>query len=263
MRTVVLGALFLLGSSLLGISQVSSSASSAISSERPFQVCIGTFVFEQGEKLAVELVRREPCPCLCGPISILGFRVVDPDGDPVYVDSGAYPVPIDKWVGEWCLVDGSGNMVPPGDYTLRIDSSAGEFRVMVQVVTPGARPLGKSFAQASVCGLGVRVYRLITEEDEGSIVALGEGAYLMVALPGNPTTGYSWAAETVPNFLEPVAGVGYLPEAQDPVLVGGGGIFFFRFRAKEAGSGTLSFAYKRAWETAPPAKTFTITVEVG
>jgi len=91
-------------------------------------------------------------------------------------------------------------------------------------------------------------------------VLLQEGERLMVALPGNPTTGYQWTAVEEPGFLEALPGVEYLPEAT-PTPIGAGGTFFFRYLAGEAGEGTLSFAYQRPWEEAP-VESFSITAIV-
>ena len=240
--------------------QVSSSASSFASSDEPVRVSIGTFVFEQGERLALELTREEPCPCMCDEITVTGFRVLNGEGAVVYRVQDGFPLPAGEWVGRWDLVDAAGEPAPPGSYTAVVETSLGEFRVELLVVAPGEKPLGRSLARASVCGLGLRVYRLLTEEDDRAIVELQEGELLMVALPGNPTTGYEWAPAEEPGFLERVPGVDYLPEpASAPV--GAGGTFFFRYRAQAPGEGVLRFAYQRPWEEAP-AQTFSLTVIV-
>ncbi|HEU68357.1 MAG TPA: hypothetical protein ENN53_03965, partial [Candidatus Acetothermia bacterium] len=54
-------------------------------------------------------------------------------------------------------------------------------------------------------------------------------------------------------------GLDYLP---DSTLLGGGGTFFFRYEATEAGEGELSFAYRRPWEALPPEQTFSVTIAV-
>lgn len=260
MRMAVLGLVFLVLGGGLAMGQVSSSASSFASSEEPVRVSIGTFVFEQGERLALELTREEPCPCLCDEITVTGLRVLDEEGNVVYEAPGGYPIPAGEWVGRWDLVDAAGNPVPPGSHTALVETSLGEFRVELLVVAAGERPSGRSLAQASVCGLGLRVYRLFTGEDAEATVHLQEGELLMVALSGNPTTGYEWAPAEEPGFLERVPGVDFLPEpASAPV--GAGGTFFFRYRAQAPGEGVLSFAYRRPWEEAP-AQTFSLTVIV-
>ena len=258
-RMAVLGLVFLVLGGGFAMGQVSSSASSFASSDEPVRVSIGTFVFEQGERLALELTREEPCPCMCDEITVTGFRVLNGEGAVVYRVQDGFPLPAGEWVGRWDLVDAAGNPVPPGSYTALVETSLGEFQVELLVVAAGERPSGRSLAQASVCGLGLRVYRLLTEEDDRAIVELQEGELFMVALPGNPTTGYQWAPEVEPGFLDRVAGVDYLPST---ALIGGGGTFYFRYRAQAPGAGELSLVYRRPWESVPPEKIFSITVIV-
>ena len=258
-RIFTLGLLFLLGWGGFGMSQVASSAAGFASTDGPVRVSIGTFVFQQGEKLALELIREGPCPCLCDEIEVRGFRVLEGEGAVVYQALDGFPVPAGEWVGRWGLVDTAGDPVPPGSYTALVDTSLGEFRVELQVVAPGERLLGRSLARASVCGLGLRVYRLLTGEDEGAVVELLAGELLMVALSGNPTTGHEWAAVREPGFLTPVTGVEYLPSSE---LIGGGGTFYFRWQAEGPGEGELSLAYRRPWASGPPERTFSIRVTV-
>lgn len=261
MRTAVVGLVLLFGWAVIGLSQVSSSAASSAFGDEPVRVSIGTFLFEVGQALALEITREEPCPCLCDELSVEGFRVLDSGGNVVYEDEGGYPISAEEWVGIWTLMDGTGALVPPGEYTAVIATSAGEFRAQLLVVAPGERPSGHSLAQASVCGLELLVYRLVGDGDEGKTVVLDEGERLMVALPGNPTTGYQWVQVEVPAFLQALPGVEYRPVVS-PIPVGGGGTFYFRFLAKEAGEGAVSFAYRRPWEAQAPAREFSITVIV-
>ncbi len=263
MRRAVLGLVLVFGLGLFAFSQAESSASSFVSSGKPVRATVGTFVFEQGQAMALELVRgEETCPCLCGEILIKGFKVVDAEGKTVYEDPGPYPVSAESWLGRWDLSDGEGAAVPPGDYTAVVSASIGEFRAQLAVVPRGERPAGISSARASVCGVELRVYRLVNEDDNGAEVVLRPGERLLVALPGNPTTGYEWQADEEPDFLERLAGVDYLRKAGAPP-VGGGGTFLFRYRAESEGTGTLHFSYRRPWEEGAPAEEFSLTVIVG
>jgi len=63
-----------------GVVAESSSASASSSSDGPVRATVGTFVFEQGTSLALEIDREEPCSCLCEPVMITGLRVLDADG---------------------------------------------------------------------------------------------------------------------------------------------------------------------------------------
>ncbi len=102
--------LVLLGSLVLGF--LPHPLAVAVGMEVPSaQACatIGTFVFAPGQKLALEFSRTGPCPCWCKPLHVQQFRVLDSQGLVVYADYAyAYPVPVDRWVGHWDLVDATG-----------------------------------------------------------------------------------------------------------------------------------------------------------
>jgi len=261
MRIIAVIALVVVGLAMPGWAQVASSASSFASSEEPARVTIGTFTFVQGERLALEIEREEPCPCMCDELLVLGFRVLDSEGNPVYVEeASSYPVPAGDWTGRWDLVDGSGTPVPEGNYTAVVKTSIGEFRAELQVVAPGTALLGgHSLAKASVCGISLAVYKLAGETENGGQVSLRVGEKLLVALTGNPTTGYEWEVEDEPPFLSRIEGAAYRPSSP---LIGGGGVFYFRYEATGPGEGRLSFTYRRPWEATPPERTFSITVTV-
>ena len=81
---------------------------------------------------------------------------------------------------------------------------------------------------------------------------------MLIALAGNPTTGYEWRIEEEPDgtFLERVPGLDYHP---DPDLMGAGATCY---KAIAAGQGDLTFSYRRPWEAGPVEKTITLTIFV-
>lgn len=87
------------------------------------------------------------------------------------------------------------------------------------------------------------------EEGGTQSVLLSEGQIFEVALPGNPTTGYSWTVEdwgahdVLSGSMEPE----FQPENAE--RLGAGGVFRFRFTARRSGSVTLRFQYRRSWES--------------
>lgn len=250
-----------------GFAQASGSASSYASSGEPARAMIGTFVFEQGSTLALEIEREEPCPCLCEPLFVTGLRVLDCEGNTVFtseeVDGGTiFPVAFKEWTGCWGLVNQLGEPVPEGTYSVVVKTSIGEFRACIQVVAPGMKSqMGRVSSKALVCGAGLTIYRLADDKDDGGQITLNEGERLMIALSGNATTGYEWEIETEPHggILQGIDGPGYRPSS---TLIGAGGTFYFRYEAIAAGQGELTLAYRRPWEAAPPERTFTIIVAV-
>lgn len=85
------------------IAQSQSSASAFVSSGEPVRASIGTFVFEQGSSLGLELAREEPCTCLCEPLVITGMRVLDGVGNPIFVagqkEEVHLRIPYEEWTG--------------------------------------------------------------------------------------------------------------------------------------------------------------------
>ena len=99
----------------------------------------------------------------------------------------------------------------------------------------------------------------------GSLVELVEGQQLIVSLPGNPSTGYSWGIVALPSELATVGGATFssASQATSPAVVGAGGTMSLTFRATTAGAGDLKLEYRRPWETtAAPKATYGLSIEV-
>ncbi len=74
-----------------------------------------------------------------------------------------------------------------------------------------------------------------------------ENGALVVALAGNPTTGYEWHCKNDGNCL--LGGdYEFVRDSADGDMLGVGGVFVFRFTPKAAGTETLRFSYARSWE---------------
>jgi inhibitor of cysteine peptidase len=100
----------------------------------------------------------------------------------------------------------------------------------------------------------------LEESDNNTHLCLNLGDTLMIKLPSNVTTGYSWTITTPAATLEQL--VSDRERAKD-APVGAGGFQTFRFTAKSAGDATLELKYFRPFEKdKPAAKTYKITVSV-
>lgn len=110
----------------------------------------------------------------------------------------------------------------------------------------------------AACGSGAR--ETARSDMESDTVRVENGA-LVVALEGNPTTGYEWILESEPTCLS-------APEReyeQYPALeltAGTGGVFTFRFAPVAPGEQTLRFVYERSWDGDSTIDEYTITVTV-
>ncbi len=103
----------------------------------------------------------------------------------------------------------------------------------------------------------------VNVDSSGGAVELAPGQLLVVSLPSNPSTGYSWRAELVPPVLKPFGGEERKPADVQPGLAGAGGTSCWRFVAVESGQGELRLVYQRPWEKGvPPAKSVTYQITV-
>jgi inhibitor of cysteine peptidase len=103
----------------------------------------------------------------------------------------------------------------------------------------------------------------LSESDAGATLDVDRGTTLVVRLPANPTTGYSWALVTaVTNVLSEGKPI-FVQSASAGQQVGAGGTESWSFVAQEPGEQELRFEYRRAGERdAPPAKSVTFSIRV-
>ncbi len=96
-----------------------------------------------------------------------------------------------------------------------------------------------------------------------SPVTVKVGQEFLIALPSNPTTGYSWTAKSG-NGIVTVWGSAYQgPTSVPKPLMGAGGQQIFVCNANKTGTGQVTFSYARPWQKGVKAArtmTFTITV---
>jgi inhibitor of cysteine peptidase len=115
----------------------------------------------------------------------------------------------------------------------------------------------------SACALAGPNPATLTADDSGRTLRLIAGEELLVALPGNPSTGYGWTAEYAPALLEQIGREEFSRNDAPDRMVGVGGVFTWRFRARAGGSGVVRFFYARPWEKGiPPARTVEYRVVV-
>ena len=109
---------------------------------------------------------------------------------------------------------------------------------------------------------------VLSAEDDGSVVELGEGQALVVTLESNPTTGYSWEVSEVDEDVLMQIGDSEFKEAaasaaaEGEQVVGAGGTETFYF-ASAPGETTLTLVYHRPWEEdVEPEEIFSVEVIV-
>jgi inhibitor of cysteine peptidase len=107
-------------------------------------------------------------------------------------------------------------------------------------------------------------FQTLTERDNGRHISVPVGEVLVVQLPGNPTTGFSWQARTAADsVLESMGEPTYIQNPARLGMTGVGGTESWQFKAVKAGSETLRLEYVRSWETnTAPAKVITFDLVV-
>lgn len=112
----------------------------------------------------------------------------------------------------------------------------------------------------AVSGCTGTCYYMYYEEDNQASKDVKEGCTIIIQLPENPTTGYSWEMDT--GGLKEISSE-FVADSGAEGLVGAGGIHKWEFSADKKGTYTIKGIYKRSWEeTTPEDKTWTVTVSV-
>ncbi len=100
----------------------------------------------------------------------------------------------------------------------------------------------------------------LSKADHGRQVRVRPGQEITLRLEGNPTTGFTWeVAEIDSATLAQEKAVEFVPQSN---LIGAPGTFTFRFRAVQRGATILRLVYRRPWEKAAPADTFSVHIDV-
>lgn len=105
----------------------------------------------------------------------------------------------------------------------------------------------------------------LTQADNGKAYTVKAGDTIQVVIAGNPTTGFSWAAdlsEESAALLEQAGEPAYVQDTTDQAVVGAGGTYTFTFKAAAAGQATLRLVYARSWENVDPAQTFEVQLTI-
>jgi len=109
------------------------------------------------------------------------------------------------------------------------------------------------------------LYRAVTlvEGDTGKVIDISAGERVIVRLPSNRTTGYSWALLTSGSDALTRLASEYTQVVQSDGKPGAQGVESWYFQAKGSGQQELRFEYRRPWErNVPAAKSTNYTIRV-
>ena len=169
---------------------------------------------------------------------------------------------VELWLGELPLVDVDGRSLASGEYSLVAFTCSGAIVSTFDVTSDLGTTCGKASPTSDDPRL--EIYRLLDEDAAAEGIEIRNGEKILIALEGNPTTGYEWidATENLFPILEPIAGSNYIAHPTTLPIAGGGGRFLFRYRAFSPGSQVLGFIYARPWESVQPAARIVLAVDV-
>lgn len=98
--------------------------------------------------------------------------------------------------------------------------------------------------------------------DPSVTVTVKNGQEFLIALPSNPTTGYSWTAKPS-NADVTVFGSAYQRKPAGRTIVGAGGEQIWVLEAAHPGSAKVVFTYSRPWiKNSLPARKQSFTIKI-
>jgi inhibitor of cysteine peptidase len=101
---------------------------------------------------------------------------------------------------------------------------------------------------------------LVDQSYAGQTVDLPVGQVMELRLPENPTTGFRWVFIDTGGPACAVSGDSFRPPTSK--ALGAGGEHNWEIRGVRPGLCELSLAYRRSFGSEPPARSFTLKVQV-
>jgi inhibitor of cysteine peptidase len=103
----------------------------------------------------------------------------------------------------------------------------------------------------------------LSESDSGAALDVDRGTTLIIRLPANPSTGYSWTLVTSGKSVQRQGEPAFVQSASTGEKVGAVGMESWSFVAQESGEQEVRFEYRRAWERdTPPSRTLSYSIRV-
>jgi len=96
--------------------------------------------------------------------------------------------------------------------------------------------------------------------DNGRTISVRPGAAIVVTLPSNPSTGYSWKLVAGDGRVVRLVSHRYVPPAK--AIPGAGGHETWRFAAAAKGVVTIVLGYLRPWQPKHVVQRFRVTLRV-
>ncbi len=133
--------------------------------------------------------------------------------------------------------------------------------VLVMIVALVAITSAGCGSSASAAGGTLKV----GQADNGKAYTVKVGDTIEVVIPGNPTTGFSWAAalaEKDAALIQQVGDPTYGTNSTDSSLLGAGGIYTFTFKAAAKGEASSNSSTRGRGRACRPEQTFAVTLTI-
>lgn len=103
----------------------------------------------------------------------------------------------------------------------------------------------------------------LSEKDSGNILELKTGDTVRIVLKSNPSTGYFWKQDGIPDSdVIRLTSDRFLQTEQGKKLSGAPGTQEFIYQAVGPGETGIRLSYKRPWENNPPAEVFQLKIMI-
>jgi inhibitor of cysteine peptidase len=120
---------------------------------------------------------------------------------------------------------------------------------MNRFARPVVRAAGAALAISALASCATLTREGVVAGQDGGSVVVRQGTPLVISLEAVPTTGYGWTLTSDPGAtLWLINGPDWTSDPKPEGLMGVAGTTTYRFRATQAGTTTLEFAYRRAWD---------------
>lgn len=147
----------------------------------------------------------------------------------------------------------------PGAFE-EMESVPRKAEVMTRASLVAALALAAAFAASALPARALQPHTPVFV-DASQPVAVQAGEDFFIALPSNPTTGYTWTQSLADGKIVAYEGNVFQPPAAG--AIGAGGQQIFIYHANRSGTTSIAFAYARPFETnVAPAQSLTFGVTV-
>ena len=123
-------------------------------------------------------------------------------------------------------------------------------------ILPEEKPLRMPLISAIMILFILTASGICTTDGSRGSLRVKNGSVFSIAIPSNPTTGYSWKIAKISNpLIIKNISANYIPDKADPGICGSGGREVWKFKALKCGNASIEFSYQRPWEkNAPPVE---------